>query len=415
MKRKLWHIFGPVACACVLVFAGLLLPLPLDKPSDAEVNDAATSLNQTVLLGQQMKGAAASRGYVPFIGSSELSRMEPFHPSVLAQKYHRGYKTLLLGGPGTQSLTQFVDNQNVYNRLRNKKAVVIISPQWFTKMGQRPDAFAYYYSPLELTGWLLAKRGGVGDRYAARRILQMKNTTGLVHQALLNVAAGQKLSANQRFVLRLQHQLLRNEDRIFSRFDRKNHIKKINQAAKKLPSTATNAQLDQLAGKLGAKSSRSNDFGISDAFFNKRLRGKRLTRLQGSQCNFDYRRSPEYSDMQLLLKEFAKNHTQVQFIIPPVNARWADYTGLPESMMNQTVAKIKQQLRTQSFTNILDMTKDGARPHYMEDTIHLGWRGWVAVDQTVRPFLEKPQPAPKYHLSNYYFTKKWQNKVVGAN
>lgn len=415
MKRKLWHIFGPVACACVLVFAGLLLPLPLDKPSDAEVNRAATSLNQDVLLGQQMKGAAATRGYVPFIGSSELSRMDPFHPSVLAQKYHRGYKTLLLGGPGTQSLTQFVDNQNVYNKLKNKKAVVVISPQWFTKMGQRPDAFAYYYSPLELSGWLLAKRGGVADRYAARRILQMNNTTGLIHQCLLNVAAGQKLSTNQRFFLRLQHQLLRNEDRIFSRFNRTNNIKRIDDAAKKLPNTATDAQLDTLANKMGTQASRGNDFGIADNFFDKRLRGKRLTRLQGSQANFDYRRSPEYGDMELLLHEFAKNHTQVQFIIPPVNARWADFTGLPESMMYQTVAKIEQQLRAQNFTNILNMVPDGAKKNYMTDTIHLGWRGWVDVDKTVRPFLENQQPTPKYHLSNYYFSKKWQNKVVGAN
>lgn len=73
------------------------------------------------------------KNYVPFYGSSELSRMDALHPSVLAYKYKRNYRPFLLGGPGSQSLTHFFTMQETVNQLSNKKAVFIISPQWFTK------------------------------------------------------------------------------------------------------------------------------------------------------------------------------------------------------------------------------------------------------------------------------------------
>lgn len=412
MKRKLWVIFGPVACACLLVFGLLLLPLHFGRPAPKKLNAAAVSLNQDVLLGATIKDHALDAGYIPIMGSSELSRMDPFHPSVLAAKYGN-YKTLLLGGPGTQSLTQFVDNQSLFKRLTNRKIVFVISPQWFTPGGQRRDAFAYYYSPLQLSTWLLGKRGGVADRYAARRILQMSNTTGAAHQALLSVAAGQKLTAMQRTLLRTNLRILRNEDGLFSRFtSTPTNANRIARAQAKLPTHATNAQLDQLAGKMGAAASRNNDFGISDKFFDSRLRGKKMRRLQNSQRQFDYRRSPEYSDFQLLLRTFAKHHINVQFVIPPVNAKWAAYTGLRDDMLTQTVTKIKTQLSSQGFNHVLDMSRDGDQPHFMEDTIHLGWRGWVTFDKTVRPFIENKQQTPQYHVKNKYFTRTWQQQVA---
>jgi D-alanine transfer protein len=45
----------------------------------------------------------------------------------------------------------------------------------------------------------------------------------------------------------------------------------------------------------------------------------------------------------------------------------------------------------------------------MQDTIHLGWRGWVAVDKVVEPFLTKPQKPDTYRIQPYFFSKGWTN------
>jgi D-alanine transfer protein len=44
----------------------------------------------------------------------------------------------------------------------------------------------------------------------------------------------------------------------------------------------------------------------------------------------------------------------------------------------------------------------------MEDTIHLGWRGWLKMDQQVKPFLSRKQPAAHYRIQNRFFSRTWQ-------
>ena len=57
---------------------------------------------------------------------------------------------------------------------------------------------------------------------------------------------------------------------------------------------------------------------------------------------------------------------------------------------------------------MLDLSQDGGQPYFMEDTIHLGWRGWVAVDKGVRPFMANKQAKPQYHINTRYYSKDWQ-------
>ena len=42
----------------------------------------------------------------------------------------------------------------------------------------------------------------------------------------------------------------------------------------------------------------------------------------------------EYSDFQLVLTEFARNNVDVLFVIPPINQKWMDYTGLPQEVLS---------------------------------------------------------------------------------
>ena len=87
----------------------MLVPFKFGRSSQATIRQAASSMSANVLKGENIKNEAMAENYVPFIGSSELSRMDAFHPSVLAQKYHRNYRPFLMGMAGTQDLTHFVD------------------------------------------------------------------------------------------------------------------------------------------------------------------------------------------------------------------------------------------------------------------------------------------------------------------
>ncbi|WP_367297898.1 D-alanyl-lipoteichoic acid biosynthesis protein DltD [Loigolactobacillus coryniformis] len=412
--QRLGQIFGPLLLAILLITGLLIAPLKLGRLRQPTLQEAAVSLSPNVFKGQKIKQQALQTGYVPFMGSSELSRMDPLHPSVLAAKYHRHYRPLLIGAAGTQSLVHFLMLQSMGPALKNKKVVFIISPQWFTPQGQRSDAFNFYYSPLETITWLQQAHNTQADRYAARRLLAMNSTSGLITKAITQIAIGEKLTPQQHFGLRVTQKVLQNEDALFSRFRLKNNLAKIKRGEQQLPNKATLTQLDHFARQQGAANTTNNHFGIDNEFYRKYLSQGRLAALKGQQKSFDYRRSPEYSDFELLLNQFAKWHIQVQFVIPPINQRWANYTKLSLPMIRATDQKIKYQLRQQGFTHILDMTSDGNQPYFMQDTIHLGWRGWLRVDQAVEPFLTETQVRPHYHLQSQFFSQQWQQAKTGG-
>ena len=412
MKKRLWLIFGPVILACVLVLGVLLVPLPQGHLNQKTLREASVSMAPNILLGQRIKDQALKADYVPFMGSSELSRMDAFHPSVLAAKYDRNYRPFLLGAPGTQSLTHYLDDQSWIRQYRGKKIVFIVSLQWFTPKGVNPGAFQYFYSPLQAIQFLQhAKPNDAADRYAAKRFLKLSPAKAHsdIREGLLDIAAGVKLGKGLNARLAVHEALLRNEDSLFSRFTVGNHYARIEKGMKQLPDHATDQQLDALAGKIGAKATTNNHFGIENHFFAQRLGGDKLAKMRGKQAKFDYRRSPEYGDFQLLLDQFAKNHIQVQFVIPPINHKWAQYTHLSQPMVTTTTQKLKHQLKAQGFSHVLDLTKAGSQPYFMQDTIHLGWRGWVAVDKVVEPFLTKPQKPDTYRIQPYFFSKGWAN------
>lgn len=412
MKKRLWLIFGPVLLAGAIVLGVLLVPLPQSGVNQNTLREASVSMAPNVLLGQRMKDQALRQNYVPFMGSSELSRMDAFHPSVLAAKYHRDYQPFLLGAPGTQSLTHYLDDQSWIRQYRGKKVVFIISLQWFTPKGVNHGAFQYFYSPLQAIQFLQhANPRSLADRYAAKRFLKLSpaKAHSNIREGLLDIAAGQSLGKGLTARLQVHETILRNEDSLFSRFTVGNHYARIQRGMRELPAHATAQQLDTLATEAGAKATTNNHFGIDNRFFSQRLGGNKLAKMRGRQAKFDYRHSPEYGDFQLLLNQFAQNHIQVQFIIPPINQKWAKYTHLSQPMVATATHKIRHQLTSQGFNHVLDLTQAGNQPYFMQDTIHLGWRGWVAVDKVVKPFLTESQTPSDYQINPYFFSKAWAN------
>lgn len=411
MKKKLFAIFGPILLAFGLIAVFFTSSYRVDLTDPTVIKKASTSMSENVLKGDTIKNEAlAEKKYVPFFGSSELSRISPFHPSVLAEKYHRDYRPFLLGAPGTQSLSQYMMMRSAGDDLKNKKIVFIISPQWFVKDGVKKDYFDTYYSQLQTLDWLFSlKKITPADRYLARRLLHfsiVKKDEKLT-EMLQMIKKGQLPSVEKRNQLRLDWNILKREDEMFSNIGLKSKQDKIDQAMKPLPANYQEKVLANLAENIGRKSTSDNSFELKNDFYKERIR-HHLKELKNSQKKWDYRFSPEFSDFQLVLQQLAQEQAEALFIIPPVNQKWSDYTGLSQEMLQGFAKKIKFQLQSQGFDRIADFTKMADQPYFMEDTIHLGWKGWLAADQRIRPFLENHQQPSHYQLDPSFYSKDWQ-------
>lgn len=408
-------IFGPVIVAIAALLILLWTPINFKTVTPKKVDQAATSLDTRVLKGESVKNAAEKENYIPIIGSSELSRMDPFHPSSMAQKYHWKNKPFLQGNPGTASLTQAMNVGGMTN-LKGNKAVFIISPQWFTKSGVPSDAFKYFLSPLQLTGFILNSNHGDKkmNKYVASRIIDLGVSKGPIEDdALERISEGKQITDFQRFYIRdIARSSLQSQDDLFGSLSMNDHQGQINKASAQLPDTYDYKHLNKLAVKLAKKHSHDNDLQIGDSFYRRKLK-KRIIIYKNAHRHVTYTHSPEYNDFQALLYMFAQNKVEVMFVIQPINPHWVKYTGMPMSSITNFDKKIKYQLKSQGFNNIVDLS-NVKNPNYIaEDTIHMGWRGWLMLDHHLKGYYKTKKANPEnteYKMNSYFLTKTWANK-----
>lgn len=409
MIKKLWWTFGPFLLALGLLGVLFLFPWRGSFKDQAFIQQAATSLAPEVMKGEMIKNEALKGNYLPIMGSSELARFSPFHPAALTKKYPRGYQPLLLGSAGSQSFTHFLSLSQM--DIPKKKAVFIISPQWFTKNGVGDASFSFYYSPMQTYDWLLSlKKVTPTDLYIAKRLLSfsaVKEDPTLMN-CLKALEKNQLPTGFTRDFLGLKRNFYKREEEMFSFFHLKaSYLQRIQRDESYLPPHYNFQALDKEAFQQGRRNTQSNPYEISDYFYRTRIKPSEKN-LKGAQRNYNYCYSKEFSDFQLVLEELAKKKVDCLFVITPVNKRWSDYTGLSQEMLRAFAKKITYQLKSQGFTHVLDLNPYSHEDYFMEDTIHIGWRGWLKTEAEIHDFQEKKQPV-HYHLSAKFLTKAWDN------
>lgn len=409
MLKKLAYVLGPVTLALILVAATIFaFPNHLSYDYLAEKKTAVTISNASFKNSLIKKQALEDpkHQFVPFFGSSEWSRMDSMHPSVIAERYKRSYRPFLIGNRGSQSLIHYYGMQQMKGNLKNKKAVFVISPQWFTPQGTDSGAVQTYLSKSQIFEFLIHAKQDQESQFAAKRMLAMN--PGVSKARLLEkVAAGKSLSTWDKHLLKLQYRIALHEESMFSFLATSDNFEnRIIPRVNGLPKKFSYNRLEELAIKRGEVATSNNPFGIKNSFYRKRI-GSSLRKYKSFQRNNVYINSPEYNDFQLVLSEFAKENTDVLFIIPPVNQHWAKYTGLDQEKYLKAVYKIKYQLKSQGFDNIVDFSNNGGEAYFMEDTIHMGWKGWLAVDKVVQPFLELEHNSYNYKLNPEFYSDRW--------
>ena len=404
-------IFGPVLIAGLLVFLLIFFyPTEMRHNLGAEKRSAvATTIDSFKERSQKVRALSdPNMRFVPFFGSSEWLRFDGAHPAVLAEKYNRSYRPYLLGQRGAASLNQYFGMQQILSEIENKQAVFVISPQWFTESDYEPAVFQEYFNSDQLTSFLENQSGDISSQHASKRLLKQFSNVSM-KDIVQKIANKESLSEFDYMRIEIGSLINQKQANFFGQFSIRQWLKYKEHVEKYLntiPDQFSYQAIEYVVKADAEKNTSNNEFGMDNRFYDTQIRDY-LKKLKGSQISYNYLKSSEYNDLQLVLTQFSKSKVNPIFIIPPVNKKWMDYAGLREDMYQQTVQKIRYQLESQGFTNIADFSKDGGEPFFMKDTIHLGWLGWLAFDKAVDPFLSNPTPAPTYHLNERFFSKDW--------
>ncbi|ANB61815.1 D-alanyl-lipoteichoic acid biosynthesis protein DltD [Anoxybacteroides amylolyticum] len=391
MKRPSFSpLLAAIVLFCMILFIPnqYLLPLITDKKVEEEAVDLDFNMFQGEIIQKKM---LESPHYLPIYGSSELSRLDTFHPSNYFKVNPIGVTPFLVGRGGMQSFVHFLNFADQKDGLKHKKLLFILSPQWFYQEGATQQSFDANFSALQAYRFALEPKVSKALQVeGAKRLLTfdvVKNDAML--KTLLEAKVHQdrktkmKAAVMKPFAFLLM-KALEKRDLLHAILDVP--ITKLHPQ----PSLVKNKTWDELeknAVELAKVKSTNNHFYIDNFYYNKRIKPK-FEQLKGFRKDSRLLTSPEYKDFQLVLDVLKEANAQPLFVSVPVNGFWYDYMGLSKQERQGYYQKIKQQIEKEGFP-VLDLSNHEYDPYFLKDTMHLGYKGWLPIDKAIIEFVHQ--------------------------
>ncbi|MFP7494483.1 D-alanyl-lipoteichoic acid biosynthesis protein DltD [Terribacillus saccharophilus] len=386
MKKK--YLFGPIILALVLFAGFVFVPaswLAKLVPDD-RLEQSAASLEPNMFQGTYLQGEMlADPDYVPIYGSSELSRWDPFHPSNYFETNGADYTPYLIGKGGTTSIIHDLNLATHADKLKGKQMVIIVSPQWFVKQGTDEQHFAPNYSSLQ--AFELPFNDDI-DENVKRELMQrlmsydaVKNDT-MLYQLYDAYLHDEKIKLNLLTApAKAYISMLKKKDLYFTLLKDVQPNRHESDDVK----NKTWEELQEQADAYGEKRTKDSKFHIATNVYKHKK--NHIKEMEGKNKGHSYAESPEYADFQLMLDILKKAEAKPLFVIIPVNGEYYDYTGFPKQGRDDYYDRIKNQIDDYGFT-YADYSDHEYDPYFMRDTIHIGWKGWVYLDEDMEKFLQ---------------------------
>ncbi|MGG3563017.1 D-alanyl-lipoteichoic acid biosynthesis protein DltD [Neobacillus rhizosphaerae] len=389
MKKPL---FTPLILAFILLLLLVTLPNQFIESliPKSRINQAATELNPFMFQGKFVQQKMLEDPhFLPIYGSSELARLDRFHPSNYFKETNADFTPFLIGRGGTESLIHLLNFSEHTKQLKGKKIVFILSPQWFQPNGTDESHFVPNYSALQ--GYDFAFNKNIDPVIKKRAIKRLLTFSPIENDPILSTIYKAEISKDPwvkreaSFVRPFGYayrNLLEKKDLYYTLAG---GISRTRDFSPKVKNKSW-GELESLAVKFGEKKSTNNHFYIANNQYSKIK--KMVPSLKDKKQGSSYGESPEYEDFQLVLDVLKENGAQPLFISVPVNGKWYDYTGFPKEGRISYYQRIKNQIESEGF-QVADFSNHEYDPYFMKDTIHIGWKGWVYTDHAIIDYYRK--------------------------
>lgn len=394
--------FGTVILFIALLLASNYIYLGyLSSSYDKKINKSycdsiGNKLYPNKNQGQILQKISFSRpDNLPIFGSSELSTdFIPTNPMNFFRDKKDGFQVNLIGRGYSQDFIHAMDFLSLGDNLEDKKAVVILSPQWFEAAGLSPSNFNMNFSELQFYSIMFNNKiEKQAKLHVASRVnYLLKGTKDYPYDEIYSYLYSKDNLFTESILAVLtpyykyKYRVLQVKDKI----EAYKIVKENESNIKTIPPKKTEINWEQETAKaesLGKSSCTNNDFGIYDDYYNTYVKPN-LQKEKGISSKGSYLNSPEYDDLKFLLETAKKLNMKILFISVPVNGAWYDYTGFPESDRQQYYKKVKDLVTSYGF-QIEDYSGSEHEKYFFCDVMHLGWKGWVKIDEAIDKFYHE--------------------------
>lgn len=383
--------------AAAAVLGMFLVRLAVEKTEPSYPEALGNTLDVEKITGTcLMKEAAELPDTLTIFGSSELKTFEiPTHPANFFAGKRAGFQVNLVGRGSCQSLVHAMAIGASEDSLKGKKIVLITAPQSYVEGGIAPDLFLANFSEQQLLTLLGDEELPESTRqYVASRVQSLiaqynaQNGTNLqTHTAagLLSKAWAADSTISKALLAPyagISQWLLDTKDlAVSARLIRRGEFS-VNEA--KSPDIDW-AQEEILAQEAALSQATNNDYSMLDSYYQTYV-GHRLSQMAGRDAGISYDVSPEYDDLRCLFEICKAKNIQALFVHVPVNGKWSDYTELSQSTRQIYYKTVRAIAAQYDNITMLDLTGEEYTPYFLCDTMHLGWKGWLAVDRAMVEF-----------------------------
>ena len=324
-------------------------------------------------------------------GSSELEHGKDTDYQLINVFSGQEQKLMVLGAGYYQSLYHATAVAAMEGDMENRKVVLILSPQWFRKSGVKEKAYASRFS--EENYVLMLQNPDIDEetrQYISDRTQKLLNIDPQTKERAARydreyltdtASAGDKIR-NKLYLSFLEeknHTMITRDlllDDLASVFRK-------DKAEKETEGEPDFQMLREAAGEEASKLS-SNEFYVTDDYYEKHI-VSRLEDVKDEGIKTGYSVSPEYDDLRCFLQVCKQCGIEPLLVMLPVNGYWYDYIGFPQESREDYYGKVRD-IAEEFGAETADFSGMEYEKYFMEDTVHIGWKGWVDVSEAIYKF-----------------------------
>lgn len=392
--KKLFRLFILIVAPMIL-FGGFVLIFnkTLENQLDNLYSDKLASLYGVTVKDQgvaiQERGIDAK--HFMLFASSEMSSTVPQNPLSFFPTKETPYYVDCIGRGKSQSLQHMLNMGALGDKLKDKKVGIIVSIQWFfDSKGINPESFVMNFSELQFYKFMDNKNiSKEQKRVAAERVYENLKGNEKYKMSMLNAKlylGESNLTKVEYYVLKpyyfFKKNLLYSKDLVQSI----KHIKdeKIHEDSKKELKSINWQEETEKAVAAGKKASTNNIYNIEDSYYTKYI--EPVGRLKDYYKGVRTLESKEFKDLEGLIKTAKSVGAKPYIIIAPVNGMLYDYEGLSKQQRNSFYDKVEALAQKNNMASLNLGDKD-YEPYFISDAMHLGWKGWLYVDQKISEYI----------------------------
>jgi D-alanine transfer protein len=328
----------------------------------------------------------------PVFGSSEFQHGTDtlYHPASLFAESR--FNPMLIGAGYYQSLSHAVTLSAIEGSMTQRKAVLILSPQWFRKTGVVDQAYASRFSETLYAAMLSnEKLSDETKEYISERthtLLEGTDDKTLehveLHEKVLWKGEGNLLENAQE---EIWNSFLKEKDLFsMSALLGVSGIKSGTGLTQEENAPDFEALLQQ--AEADGEQENQNQFYINDSSYERLESYLDAKKDMNKDAVNGYQKSPEYDDLRCFLQVCSELEITPMLVILPVNGYYYDFTGFPTSARKGYYEKVRA-VAEEYGAEVADFSDQEYTQYFFEDRVHIGKKGWVMVCESLYQFYQE--------------------------